>query len=251
MSKTKLNDFIAEVKGGMARTSHFAVLVKLPASIANDDLIKGNIQKIMLFCEQAALPGISFSTAQVRSFGEFKEVPYEKLYEPISLTFYVDADLTIKRLFDKWVNLIQDTTSRTYQWPTTYLTDSIDIFVYDLANNQRYKCTLHQAYPKSVASIQLDYNNKDVMRLQVQFSYQYCTTDQIGVDSLTDSILVQNQQLTTEDRLINYGFNLAAAAIPSNYYGSFDSFQSMLNNYNNATNVAEDAGVFSGWGIFG
>lgn len=251
MSKTKLNDFIAEVKGGMAKNSHFAVLVKLPASIANDDLIKGNIQKIMLFCEQAAIPGISFSTAPVRSFGETKEVPYEKLYEPVSLTFYVDADLTVKRLFDKWVNLIQDTNTRTYQWPSTYLTDTIDIFVYDIANSQRYKCTLHQTYPKSVAPIQLDYNNKDVMRLQVQFSYQYCTTDQIGVDSLTDSMFAQSEQLSTENRLANYGFNLAATAIPSNYYGSFDSFQAMLNNYDTASNISEDPGVFSGWGIFG
>lgn len=246
-----LKDFIAEVKGGLARPAHFAVMVKLPASIANDDLIKGNITKIMLFCEQATLPGISFATAPVRSFGETKEVPYEKLYEGVTLSFYVDADLTVKRLFDQWSNLIQDTKTRLYQYPSTYLTDTIDIFVYDTENNQRYKCTLHQAYPKAVSAIQLDYNNKDVMRLQVQFSYQYCTTDQIGVDIKNDNAIVTNSQITAERSLMNYGFNLAAAAIPSNYFGSFDGFQSMLNNYSDASSISEDAGATTGWGIFG
>ena len=246
-----LKDFVAEMKGGLARNSHFAVLVKLPAAISNDDLIKGNYQKIMLFCEQASLPGISFSTSQVRSFGEFKEVPYEKLYEQVSLSFYVDADLTVKRLFDQWINLIQDTTNRTYSWPSTYLTDTIDIFVYDTENNQRYKCTLHQVFPKAVSPIQLDYNNKEVMRLQVQFSYQYCTTDQIGIDTKSDTILPEDKQGSLDRNLMNYGYDLAKANIPSNYFGSFDSFQSMVNNYSSATDIAEDSGVFSGWGIFG
>lgn len=251
MNNTKLKDFIAEIKGGMARNAHFAVLIKLPAAIANDDLIKGNYQKIMLFCDQAQLPGISFTTAQVRSFGEVKEVPYEKLYEPVSLSFYVDADLTVKRLFDQWVNLIQDTTTRTYQWPSVYRTDTIDIFVYDVENNQRYKCTLHEVYPKAVAPITLDYSNKDLMKLQVQFTYKYCTTDQIGIDTQENSILPINSQITMEQGLMNYGFNLANSIIPSNYFGSFDSFQSMLNNNLAANSIVEDSGVFSGWGIFG
>lgn len=241
-----LSDFISGVREGLSRTNHFSVLLTPPSSLANDNIISPKMTKILLFCEQAQLPGVSFSTAQVRSFGEFKEVPYEKLYEPITLNFFADSDLTVKVLFDKWVNLIQDTGTRMYSYPDEYMTDNIKIFVHDVQNQKKYCVTLYECYPKAVSPIQLDYNNKEIMRVQVQIVYKYFTTEQITNGQTDTSVIAQNEPRS----LMNYGYEAAESIIPATYFSAFDSFQDTVNNYERmASSALEDLNVFTGWGI--
>ena len=228
-----LKEFVSQIRDGMARPNHFSVELTLPESVSADDFTKSKMNKIMLFCEQAQLPGVSFITSQIRSFGEFKEVPYEKLYEPISLSFYVDSDLIVKRLFDKWVNMIQDTNTRNYSYPKAYITDKITIYVHDVENNQKYSCVLHECYPKAVSPVQLDYNAKDVMRLQVQLSYKYFTTDTMGSAAEKDKNTIGGFSLSdikekAQEKFMNYGHELASSAIPSNYFTAFDEFQESI-----------------------
>lgn len=187
-----LNDFISNTKEGLAKPSHFSVMMSLPSSMAIENLFKAKLAKVMLFCDQAALPGIGYATNQVRSFGEFTEAPYEKLYEPISLNFYVDTKMIVKYMFDIWIDKIQDTQTRISGWPKKYKT-RIDIFTYDLQNKQQYRVRLNEAYPKVVMPIQLDYANKDIMKMEVQFSYKYVTTTLVDlgihIDGIPDSYL--------------------------------------------------------------
>jgi len=240
-----LKEFISQIRDGVARPNHFSVELTLPEAISGDNFTKSKMNKIMLFCEQAQLPGVSYSTSQVRSFGEFKEVPYEKLYEPISLTFYMDSDLIVKRLFDTWINAIQSTESRTYSYPKRYVTDKITIFVHDVENNKKYQCSLHQCFPKAVSPIQLDYNAKDVMRLQVQFSYKYFKTDIVTSATEKDKnklggFSVYDIRDKAEEKFMNYGHELASSAIPSNYFTAFDEFQESVGN------EIENAGSYIG-----
>lgn len=242
-----LSDFISGVREGLSRTNHFSVLLTPPSSLANDNIISPKMTKILLFCEQAQLPGVSFSTSQVRSFGEFKEVPYEKLYEPITLSFFADSDLTVKTLFDKWVNLIQDTNTRMYSYPDEYVTDNIKIFVHDVQNQKKYCVTLYECYPKAVSPIQLDYNNKEIMRVQVQMVYKYFTTEQITTGQTHNNIVPQDP---ATENLMNYGFKSVESIIPTSYFNAFDSFQDTVNNYSRmASSAIEDMNVFTGWGI--
>jgi hypothetical protein len=72
-----IQNFVAQVKtGGIARTNRYAVnIAKIPG------WSNTSAQNILLFCDQAQLPGANYSTVQNRIFGEFREVPYEKLYD--------------------------------------------------------------------------------------------------------------------------------------------------------------------------
>lgn len=225
---TMLNDFVAGIKSGVAKQTHFTVQLTLPESLANLGGIKENMAKIILFCDQAQLPGLSFSTSQVRSYGEFKEVPYEKLYEPLNLSFYVDKDLYVKKLFDEWVGLIQDPTTRDYAYPKKYLTNKIDIIVQDIQNNNRYSVSLFNVYPKAVAPIQLDYAAKDVMKMQVTLSYQYAVPKQLGTSGQTGEIgeLGLNPQMPT----YNYGWN-TLTEVPKDYFNNFAGFQQTAANW--------------------
>ncbi|MBV5342203.1 hypothetical protein JZU68_00815, partial [bacterium] len=50
------------------------------------------------------------------------------------------------------------------------------IQVQDLQDNSRYDMILHECYPKTVGSIQLDHNNKDVMKLTVTMQFKWHET---------------------------------------------------------------------------
>jgi len=101
-----INDFIAQIKeGGLARTNRYIVDFRPP--VAGDDDTK---RKLVLFCDQVQLPGQNYSTVQNRVFGEFREVPYERIYDNITLTFFVDSGMHVKKVFDNWMDKIADPT---------------------------------------------------------------------------------------------------------------------------------------------
>jgi hypothetical protein len=170
-----IQDFIAQVKGsGLARTNRYAVIFAPPARIQ-----PAGLNKILLFCDQVQIPGANYSTVQNRVFGEFREIPYEKLYDQISLSFYVDTEMAVKNLFDEWHNLISNTNNKTFGYYNDYITDMF-IEVQDLNDKTRYAVRLMECYPKTVSSIQLDMNSKEVMKINVGFQYKYWTKSQIA-----------------------------------------------------------------------
>lgn len=170
----ELNEFVAQIKrGGLSRTNRFHVMFQPPF------LDPEVIGLVGLLCDQVQLPGTNYSTTQNRSFGEFRETPYERLYEPISMSFYVDRAMAVKELFDTWTISIQNPDTRLFSYYKEYITD-ITVFVEDLENNVRYKVTMFEAYPKSVGAIQLDTTSKDVMKMSVNFVYKYYITERVA-----------------------------------------------------------------------
>lgn len=168
-SRKPIQEFVSNVKqGSLARTNRFAVLFTPPAGVSS----AAPLNKVMLFCDSAQLPGANFSTTQNRAFGEFREVPYEKLYDQINLSFYVDTDMQVKYLFDEWQNAIYNPITRTFGYYKNYTTNMV-IEVQDINDNSRYEVALYECYPKTISNIQLDAGSKDVMKVTVGFQYKY------------------------------------------------------------------------------
>lgn len=167
-----IKDFISQVKSqGLARSSRYAVFFTPPAGVDPTSL-----RTALLFCDQIQLPGVNFATVQNRTFGEFRETPYEKLYDNLSMSFYLDSGMKVKTMFDRWVDKIQDPVSRNFNYYNEYTTN-MNIEVQDLQNKTRYQMTLWECYPKNIGSIQLDYASKDVMKLPITMQYKYWTAD--------------------------------------------------------------------------
>lgn len=167
-------NFIAEIKSqGLARNNRFAVMFTPPANVN-----PANLKKTLLFCDAASLPGVNFSTVQNRSFGEVREVPYEKLFDTCQLTFHVDKDMMVKSLFDQWIQSIQNPITRNYSYYNDYITN-MTIEVQDLADNTRYEMALYEVYPKSMSAINLSHESKETMKLTVTFQYKYWTSSTI------------------------------------------------------------------------
>lgn len=203
MANPKIKDFISEIKTqGLARTNRFSVEVSPPSSTSS-----GINRKVLLLCDSAQLPGMSYATTQNRSYGEFREVPYDRLFEAVNLTFYVDSNMVVKKIFDDWLMYIQNPVSRSYQYYANYVRP-MTIQVQDLNDKTKYEVKLHEAYPKTMAAINLSSDSKEVMKLQVTFQYKYFEISPI-VQLPTD------QQIT--------------ANMIDKYNGNFSGFQARFN----------------------
>lgn len=218
---TELNRFIAAIKDkGLIRTSHFEVVLGVPSVLFNDpQFTNKNLQDILMFCESCPLPGVNISSSPARTYGEIREMPYERMYGDVNLSFYVDNSMIVKRMFDKWANeSIQDVKTRDFNYYVDYTAD-LDIHVYDVGANMRYTVTLHECWPKMVGQIELSNVSRDFMKLPVSLNYKYWTStraDAIPVDGATVNGIFK--------RFVD---------VPDRYFTDFNAFQSGVNSFEN------------------
>lgn len=200
---TTLNNFIEQIKNdGLARQNRFTVDI---AAISGLPTVFKQLDKINLLCEQAVLPGIAVSTVPIRTFGENREVVYDRNFENITLTFLVDSKMTVKKLFDEWMSIIINPDTRLIAYYDDYVTTMI-VKIQDLENNNTYECRLNEVYPKSIQVITLDNNSKDVMKLSVTFAYKN------HVNNSSNAKLVSVNSIDT-----------------ALYYNNFQEFQQRIN----------------------
>ena len=178
MTTQTLRQFIGHVKQGLARTSHYNVSFKRPTVVDENLFNQTAVEKILLFCEQTQLPGMNIQTSPVRTYGETIEMPNDRMFDPVTFTFYVDKEMKVKIFFDQWISNIQNGQSRQFNFYKDYVVD-VAVEVYDVAENSRYKVELKEAYPKTISSVEMNYGGKDVMRVQVTMAYRYWTTSQM------------------------------------------------------------------------
>lgn len=179
-----LSSFIAKVKEGLAVTSQYSVLITKPNNLGIE-----TPSTLTLFCQQTALPSLGFQTDSIVIFGEVRNVPYQKLFGKISLSFYTDANFNVKKFFDKWLDLVIDPVTRLVGFYDDYIS-TIEIIVDDREGNPVYKVKLHEAYPVTVNSINLSYDKTDVVMVDVSVDYKYYTTEVINSERQTTQTVI-------------------------------------------------------------
>jgi len=222
-----LNEFISAVAGeGLMRTSRFAVMFTIPNAIVEGKYTR-DLRKVLLYCDNLNLPGITLETTAAKTFGESREMPHNKLFDTINMGFYVDNSMSVKLLFDNWMGAIQDPVTRTFNYYREYTTDIV-IDVFDVADKSRYQVTLYQCYPKAINPVQMDYSNKEVMKMVVAMNYKYwrssSTTNTYGGNVSSDGIFSNSQ-----DSLNEYLGD--TANIPDTYFTNFNQYQTGFNSF--------------------
>ena len=169
----KLNDFITQVRSrGLMRSNRYEVIIPFPNRTASSDTMK----LATLYCESVSLPGINVATTGARVYGESREMPYERTFEPVQLSFYCDSDLLIKKAFESWINLIVDPQTRAISYYNSYIKD-VTIYAQTVDDKSTQVITLFEAYPKSIQSISMDYNSREIMKMTVTMQYKYWKSD--------------------------------------------------------------------------
>lgn len=194
-----LQEFKSSFKTDVARPARFDIEMPIPLKL----LAFRNIsRKLSLRCESAELPGKTIATTDRKVYGPIEKQPYLTTFNDLTFTFIVSDDMSEKRLFDAWMNLINPKTTFNLNYKSDYVTN-VTINQYNVKNDLSYSATLIDAFPVSVNQLDLDWSNETSHhKLAVTFAYYTWETNTLqsfgqdlidagvsaGVDAATEAL---------------------------------------------------------------
>lgn len=157
----RIERMMAQVKRSnlFSRPYLYYVTITLPNKLQG--AFSKQIKEIGLNCDTVSIPGQAIATKEHKTYGLKREYAYEKLLEPISMSFYVSDDLQEYNMLREWLGLMFD------KGRMGYYTDYIGtITIYQCSNiaesgdddlRVMLSAKLIEAYPKTISSLELGY----------------------------------------------------------------------------------------------
>lgn len=170
--------------GSVAKSCRFAVTIKPSGSNNLLTNYQGLMGEMVYVCDAAEFPGRGFSVTEARYYGPSRVFPTNVEYQPLALSFICRTASPERLLFDDWMDIINPTTTFNFNYPEEYYCD-LDIFQYaeyglnkspsvnEPQHTPVYAWRFKKAWPQLVSPQQVTWGDQDILRLQVQFAYQY------------------------------------------------------------------------------
>ena len=213
-----INDFKSSFRTDLARSNRFDVNIPIPLTLIP---YVSTSKQLNYRCENANLPGRTFSTIDQKTYGPIEKYPTLTSFTDIDLTFIVDDNMDQKVFFDAWLNYINPQYNNNFRYKSDYST-IITINQYDVTNNLTYSINLYDAYPISINQMDLDWSGDGFHKLTVTFAYTYWKNNSL-------------QALGME--LVDAGINAVSSALGGLGGSAIGVLQS---NFNNSTNSVGD-----------
>jgi len=233
MNRFDISEFTSKfLEVGLLTKSNFYIKFNPPASLDPD------LKDVAMLCGATQLPGKRLMTTELKPYGYGQTIksPYDVLYDDIELTFFVDASRAMAvQLFNDWLRL---TISESREFPKNamrvgyrkdYTCDLTIYVVSQLAGSGEVEdsddvsqdggmavieCTLVDAFPIQVGSIELDWGVADeFIRLPVTFAfrtaeYRYGKFSPIGGEQRTSyKPIAPFKNITKTPQALETGFS--------------------------------------------
>ena len=167
MPTTTIMDFKSQFSKGFARPNLFRVEISTVKS--------GEQLKYQMGCFQAQIPGHNIATTD-KDIGK-RSVAYQKIFSDVILGFYVGADLKELEFWQAWIDRIVRPDPNRHNYYDNYI-GTIKITQINRYGHDVATWTLHDAYPKQIDPIQLDYGTNDaVMTCNATITYRHFTVE--------------------------------------------------------------------------
>ena len=212
-----------DIFGNLSLTSQFKVSLHLSTAQGEDANLLGWLASAGLtlnandnayydfFCAEAALPGATFDMAEEMGSrqGVIERFPTRRIYPDFTMTFYVDNDYRILRLFEEWMNYINPIYSDTglvqtssrgqgnakdsanyfrFRYPEKYKRIiSITKFERNFRVGQNkvgfppsLTYRMIDAFPTNITAIPVSYEGSTITKSTVTFNYTRYVTEKSG-----------------------------------------------------------------------
>jgi hypothetical protein len=190
-----------ELVGNLSQTNYYLVNIPIKSdlkkhyetSYPGEDLSNIDIfakTKLGFLCSEATLPTTSYATAEVKDnfMGITQEFAHTRLYTDIDLTFYVDADYSILRFFEGWMDYIAGGNSpsllepaaatdlrrniyRRFNFPDSYKVDNMTISKFERDFKYELNYTFVNVFPKGITSLPVSYGSAELLKVTVTFNF--------------------------------------------------------------------------------
>jgi len=175
MPRFDIDSYRANFQGG-ARQNLFYIKPNFPAGVEG-----ANTETATFLVRTANLPETMTEEVITNWQGFDFKMASKYTFPDWTVTFNVDVEANIQKMFINWANLIHDPTSNIYNTPANYMADQqLELLGFDGSPILKYK--LVAAWPKSIGNVTLDYSSTDVAQFDVTFSYLYHVVDKAGYD---------------------------------------------------------------------
>lgn len=185
-------------RGGIARANRFNLIFSPPSvGILNTDVaglgvtalsggdpskqLLNDPRDISIMCESVSIPGRAITSIDHNNGQYSKKLANGFIDEDITATFILTNDYYIKKILDKWQQVVVSTTGETNK--IGYLQDyGVDVIIQQLndKNIPVYASKLIEAYPININTIELSNSSEnEVARVSVTFAYTKAVQENI------------------------------------------------------------------------
>ena len=173
--KNSINRMLANVKYSdlFSRPYLYYIFITPPKTFASKTILDG----IMLNCDSVAIPGHVIATKEHKTYGLKREYVYDKLYEMVSMSFYMSDKMHEFNFFNAWLNSMYNNgrvsyyddykgTIEIYQCSGVNPSDEEDLSV-------MMKVKLIDAYPKTISPLALGHAlTGTIQKVSVNITYR-------------------------------------------------------------------------------
>ncbi len=174
----EIGQFMSKVEnlGGIARKNRFSVEITPPRGLLQD----GTAATINFLAKTVSFPARTMGDTTYRSGGQFAlSVPYETVFEPVSLTMLNTNNHAPRIFWTKWLEYIQNMNSYNMQYYKKFI-GSIKISHYnethEKAAREDYSVILHEAWPKGIGAIEVGWENQELEDFEIDIQYSRWTS---------------------------------------------------------------------------
>ena len=167
----RLDEVRGSLKKGVARTSHYEMLV--------------GERDITYRVISVTAPGRSIAAAPSGIYGAPQEVGYSAIYAPITAQIYCSPDHSERKFFSKWqdsivgpVRQIGTIGDQDRSFDAGYYhsyVENVELVQYDEAGKKTHTIKLREAYPRTVGELTYSYQASELLLFTVSLQYRYYT----------------------------------------------------------------------------
>jgi hypothetical protein len=170
----KINDFRTALRGGGARPNRFRVTLFFPAVAQS-----GSASRTSTFLVKAAqLPASTLGNIDVPYMGRMLPLPGDRTFEDWNVTVLNDTDFGIRNALERWSNAINGNENNQRNTPISALYQDLTVEQLDLNGDVLKTYTFKDAYPLTVAAIDLDMGTNDsIEEFATTFKYTHWTSN--------------------------------------------------------------------------
>ena len=187
MATNNVSTFLSQIQQGI-KPNMFSVDIKFPQDFSGATGKSENSDKNLtnILCKSAALPGSNLGVIEVPFRGRTVKIAGDRTFDTWTATFFADANMEIRGLFEEWANSINTHEANT---ATRFLPNSTgdtgymaDLFVSQLEKDDQKGGSvirtyqLHHCFPTNVSAIDLAYDSNDqISEFTVEWQYSFFT----------------------------------------------------------------------------
>lgn len=199
----KINEFQANINrtGGVALQSSFKAFVFPPAGIETVSNVDTNHLSFRI--DSVEFPQRSITPIEFRDYGPLQKIGGQPNFIEITMSVIMSPDLREREFFLSWQDMVVgkhrkeflNRTERKREFDIGYFDDykgSVEVRQYDVNaksdDSHVYSVKLYDSYPQLIAPLNSNWQNADVLKMNITMSFRYFTEDYRGQGDLPTSV---------------------------------------------------------------